>query len=147
MAKSDFYREASDLYSPLCKLALRFLSHKASDMIRVEETKVDNSEKSGTQYLLQANIFSGGVQDSFFTHFSKEASDQIKTLATIAEDPDMAKKIEEEKTDDEDQFVQAIIHEGKDKSVDALIDLLQWDLLRKSPAARAGGNKGMLMTR
>ncbi|CAI2359604.1 unnamed protein product [Moneuplotes crassus] len=146
-SKSDFYTASSSLFKPLSTLAVKFLSHSSYNMVRLMDESQDNYEKGGTQYLLQANIFSGGIQDKFLNHFNEEAVDQIKDLAVISNDLQMIKYIENASIEEEDKFMKALIYEGTDNRVDALIDLLQWDLLNKNPAARAGGKKGMTVVR
>jgi len=47
----------------------------------------------------------------------------------------------------EDEIMQAIIHEGMDENVDNLINLLQWNIRKKNPAAKVGGSEGMIVSR
>ncbi|CAI2387911.1 unnamed protein product [Moneuplotes crassus] len=145
--KSDFYTASSSLFKPLSTLAVRFLSHISNNMIRITDESQDNYEKGGTQYLLQANIFSEGIQDKFLNHFDEEVVDQIKNLAIIFDDLQIVKIIEDTSIEDEHKFMKALIYEGTDRRVDALIDLLQWNLLNKNPDAKAGGKKGMTVVR
>ena len=40
-----------------------------------------------------------------------------------------------------------IIYPGKNKTMDQLIDLLQWNLLKKNPVMKVGGEDGMILSR
>ena len=42
--------------------------------------------------------------------------------------------------------MQVIIQEGKNSSIDQLLKLLQWNLLKKNPAAKAGDKIGMTLS-
>lgn len=47
----------------------------------------------------------------------------------------------------EDELMLGFIHPGRNPAVDKLIDILQWNLLKKNPGAKAGGKEGMEVSR
>ncbi|CAI2362161.1 unnamed protein product [Moneuplotes crassus] len=103
------------------------------------------------QSLLRANIFSAGIQNRFISTFSDSTLKCVNTFCKITGDESLAKNISqselEDEVEEENKIMHALIYEGEDALVDKFIELLQWDLLQKSPSAKAGGDKGMLLAR
>jgi hypothetical protein len=131
----------------LMKFMIWSLSKIAHSFIKIKQPEQKTEEHDVNQNLLKSKILSGGIQNRFLSTFSKETCHTIENLATITGDSTLVKYLEKEEMIDEDEIYQAIINEGKDPAVDRLIDLLQWNLLRRNPAAKAGGAEGMTVSR
>lgn len=124
----------------LSKICHSFIKIKDS-----AEKKEDDNDFS--QNLLKSKILSGGLQNRFLSTFSKETIQTIENLATITGDKQLHKYLTEVEMIDEDEVYLSIINEGKDEGVDRLINLLQWNLLKRNPMAKAGGPEGMTLSR
>lgn len=123
------------------------LSKITHSFIKIKVPEEKQEEQDFSQNLLKSKILSGGVQNRFLSTFSKETLQTIENLATITGDKKLLKYLTEVQLIDEDECYLNIIHQGRDKSIDKLIDLLQWNLLKKSPFARAGGAEGTAVSR
>jgi len=47
----------------------------------------------------------------------------------------------------EDELMLGFIHPGTNPSIDSFMEILQWNLLKKNPGAKAGGKEGMEVSR
>ena len=129
------------------KFMIWSLSKIAHSFIKIKEVPEKEEEKEANQYLLKAKILSGGIQNRFLSTFSDETCHTIENLATITGDTKLVKYLSGVTLVDEDEIMLAIINEGTDENVDRLINLLQWNLCRKNPAAKVGGKEGMTVSR
>ena len=130
----------------LMKFLIWSLSKVAHSFIKVEEEKVDEEIRTH-QNLFKSRLLSGGIENRFLNCFSKEASQIIESLAIVTNDNKLIQYLSKSELISEDEDLLAIIHEGRNKSIDKLLELLQWNLSKKNPNARVGGKEGMNLSR
>mmetsp|Transcript_42159 Transcript_42159/g.48927 ORF Transcript_42159/g.48927 Transcript_42159/m.48927 type:complete len:566 (+) Transcript_42159:2966-4663(+) len=136
------------LNSDLMKFLIWSLSKIAHSFIKIREVTEKKDEEFAThQNLLKSKLLSGGIENRFLSCFCKETCQTIENLAEITGDKKLIQYLTKAELIDEDEVLLSIIHEGRDKSIDKLLDLLQWNLLRKNLAAKAGGKEGMAVAR
>ncbi|CAI2369874.1 unnamed protein product [Moneuplotes crassus] len=145
--KTDHFTLIECLEEDLMLQLLNSLCKMSYDLIEITESSSKSDEDQVVKLLLKGNIFSGGIHTKFLSNFSPQACIIIKHLAGFADDSQIVSYIENTDLDEENSLMEAIIHDGVDKCVDTFINLLQWDLLRKNPAAKAGGAQGMAVSR
>ena len=97
--------------------------------------------------MLKSKILSGGIENRFLSTFSKETYQTIENLAAITDDNKLIQYLSKAEKIDEDEIYEAIIEKNKDESVDKLLELLQWNLERRNPTAKVGGEDGMTVSR
>lgn len=129
------------------KFMIWSLSKIAHSFIKITEVEKKDEESKANQNLLRSKLLSGGIENRFLSCFSKEACKTIENLAEITGDNKLLQYLSKVDLLEEDEFLQAIIHEGMNPSIDKLLDLLQWNLLKKNPAAKVGDKIGMTLAR
>jgi hypothetical protein len=145
--EDDCFLVRHNLTEDMMKSMTWTLSKIAHSFIKIKQLESKDEEYNASQNLLKSKILSGGIQNRFLSTFSKETCHTIENLATITGDKKLVDYLSEVTLIEEDDIFMAIIHEGTDSNVDRLIDLLQWNLCRKNPAAKVGGSEGNTVSR
>lgn len=145
--EENFFQLGKAPNNDLMRFFIWSLSKIAHSFIKIKQTEKKDDDHDTSQNLLKAKILSGGIENRFLATFSKETINTIENLATITGDNKLIKYLSGVELIDEDEAYLAIIHEGKDPAIDRLINLLQWNLLRRNPAAKVGGKEGMAVSR
>ena len=127
------------------KFLIWSLSKISHSLIKVDQS--DTKQDEVHENLLKSKLFSGGIESRFISTFSKETCENITILATVTNDDQLIQYLTKIEESEEDKIYDAIIHQGKDESVDQLLDLLQWNLMRKNPVAKVGGVEGAIIAR
>jgi hypothetical protein len=135
-----------NLSKDIMKFCIWGLSKIAHSFIKIKESEKKEDENE-YKNLLKSKLLSGGIENRFLSSFSKETCQTIENLAAITGDMKLVQYLSKIEKIDEDEILEAIIHEGKDEAVDRLLNLLQWDLQRKNPTAKVGGADGMTFSR
>lgn len=66
--------------------------------------------------IIQSNLLSGGIESRFITLFSSDVQQNLFDLSKISNDNQLQKLLKAKPAEqDEDQLLQAIIHEGKNE--------------------------------
>ena len=135
-----------NLSEDLMKFLIWSLSKIAHSFIKIKPSE-KKEDDSTNESLLKSKLLSGGIENRFLSTFSKDTCQTIENLAAITDDNKLIQYLSKAEKIDEDEIYEAIIHHGRDESVDKLIDLLQWNLERKNPASKVGGEDGMTVSR
>ena len=136
-----------NLSQDFMKLMIWSLSKIAHSFIKIIEVEQKDEDSKANQNLLRSKLLSGGVENRFLNCFSKDTWKTIENLAEITGDKKLLQYLAKVDLLEEDEFLQAIIREGMNPSIDKLLNLLQWNLLKKNPAAKAGDKIGMTLAR
>lgn len=130
------------------KFLIWSLSKIAHSFIKIKESDKQKDEESTTsQNLLKSKLLSGGIQNRFLSCFSAETCETIENLAEMTGDKKMMQYLSKIETLPEDELMLCFIQPGRSSIVDRFMDLLQWNLLKKNPGAKAGGKEGMEVSR
>ena len=136
-----------NLSQDFMKFMIWSLSKIAHSFIKIIEVEKKDEDSKANQNLLRSKLLSGGVENRFLNCFSKDTWKTIENLAEITGDKKLLQYLAKVDLLEEDEFLQAIIREGMNPSIDKLLNLLQWNLLKKNPAAKAGDKIGMTLAR
>lgn len=120
------------------------LSKICFSFMKLEKVQKDDSL---LENMIKSNLFSGGIENRFLNHFSEETKKSIHHLAVVENDSNLINYVTKDELNQEDTTYLSIIQPGKDKTVDQVIDLFQWELVRRHIWAKSGGKEGMLLTR
>jgi hypothetical protein len=90
---------------------------------------------------------SGGLEKRHFSCLSSKTKSLLKIIAKLVNDNSILKSIDSYVPTEDDELLLAVIHPGRDILIDKLIDLLQAQLLKKTPFAKVGGEEGMVVCR
>ena len=130
----------------------------AYKLIKVKEVEKDQEKKDKEspsekmqELIIQSNLLSGGIENRFVVLFSNDVQQTLQDLIKVSGDDQLQKMLKEKsKGNDNDDLLQAIIHEGKSEHVDRVILYLQQILEKKVPFvpyARLGGVDGLRTSR
>lgn len=103
--------------------------------------------------VLHSNLLSGGFEQRHLGIFSEKTKKQMIGYARIMEDETLTYSMSDQKltngSNGQDLMIEAIISEGKDPQVDAVIKYLQliYETRKPIPIARIGGEAGLRMSR
>ena len=113
------------------------------------KNKVDlNKEVKINKKILDSKLLSGGIENRFLPILSKDAVNLLLDMCEITTDNTIKQYLQgETKEIDEDQVLMSIIHQGKDKDIDRVIDLLQINLERKHPWMKSAREEDMRLSR
>ena len=128
----------------LIKFLVWSMSKISHSFIKVDQTGDDEDIHHN---LLKSRLLSGGLKNRFLSIFDKKSYANIESLSIISGDDKLMDYLAGPKKIDKDNIFEAIIHKSKDEAVDRLLELLQWNLARKNPMAKAGGDQGMILCR
>lgn len=119
------------------------LSRIACNFARIPQINQNESP----EYLVKANIISGGINNKFLYIFNKAVKNEIAILAQALGEKELERAITHPSTSEHYELMLAFIHQGKNQDVDLLIELLQWNSLKKNPFCKIQGEEGMVVTR
>jgi hypothetical protein len=120
------------------------LSKICCSFMKLEKVLKDDSL---LENMTKSNLFSGGIENRFLNYFSEETKKSIQHLAIVENDANLMNYVTKDELNEEDSRYIEIIEPGTDKIVDKVIDLFQWDLVRRHIWAKSGGKEGILFTR
>ena len=107
-----------------------------------------NKEVKINKKILDSKLLSGGIENRFLPILSKDAVNLLLDMCEITTDNTIKQYLQgETKEIDEDQVLMSIIHQGKDKDIDRVIDLLQINLERKHPWTKSAREEDMRLSR
>jgi len=88
-----------------------------------------NKEVKINKKILDSKLLSGGIENRFLPILSNDAINLLSDMCEITTDNTFKQYLQSEPKElDEDQVLMSIIHQGKDKDIDRIIDLLQINL-------------------
>ena len=123
------------------------LSKLSYSFIKFKKPETEAKKNDAKVNLLKSQLLSGGIENRFINTFSKKTLKIIESLATVAGDKQIHDYLGATEQTDEDDILQAIIHQDKNRTVDLLIDVLDWSLKRTKPMAWVRGEKGIILAR
>ena len=106
-----------------------------------------NERNQTLMNLVSSNLLSGGIKVDSLNVFSEKTAKAIEDAAIITKDTKLIDYVKKNECTDEDRMLMNILEEGKDTSVDKLVELLAWEVQRKHIWAKSGGKDGMTITR
>lgn len=138
----------TNLSEDFMKFLIWSLSKIAHSFIKIKESdKQKDDESTTSQNLLKSKLLSGGIQNRFLSCLSKETWETIENLAEMTGDKKMMQYLSKIELLPEDELMLGFIHPGTNPSIDSFMEILQWNLLKKNPGAKAGGKEGMEVSR
>lgn len=129
------------------KLIAWTLSKVSHSLIKIDASEKKEEKMREKQNLMEATVMSGGLEHRFLHCFSEDTKTHIRTMCDISQDDTLVKHMDDIKLIDEDRMFMDLIYEGRNASVDTLIDFLQWHILRRNPVMKVGGADGMILSR
>ena len=124
------------------------ISKLSYSFISVKKVAELSEEEKMNKKILDSKLLSGGIENRFLPILSKDTVNSLRDLCEITADKTIKQYLQSEPKElDEDQVFMSIIHQGKDKNIDRVIDLLQFNLERKYPWAKSAKEEGMRLSR
>ena len=138
----------NNLDKDIIKFFVWTISKLSYSFINVKKVAELSEEEKMNKKILDSKLLSGGIENRFLPILSKDTVSSLRDLCEITADRTIKEYlVNDPKELDEDQVFMAIIHQGKDKNIDRVIDLLQFNMERKHPWAKSAKEEGMRLSR
>jgi hypothetical protein len=114
-------------------------------LIRIEDT--ESVENRINRKLLKSKILSGGLQRRFLSNLSENTKNVIKIMIEYEKDKHLFSDLTNPTPCEMHKYMMSIIGKERNENVELFIKFLQWNLLKRNPMAKAGGEEGLMATR
>ena len=142
----DLFRNHLD--KDIIKFFVWTISKLSYSFISVKKVAEPSEEEKMNKKILDSKLLSGGIENRFLPILSKDTVNSLRDLCEITADKTIKQYLQSEPKElDEDLVFMSIIHQGKDKNIDKVIDLLQFNMERKCPWAKSAKEEGMRLSR
>ena len=142
----DLFRNHLD--KDIIKFFVWTISKLSYSFISVKKVAEPSEEEKMNKKILDSKLLSGGIENRFLPILSKDTVNSLRDLCEITADKTIKQYLQSEPKElDEDQVFMSIIYQGKDKNIDRVIDLLQFNMERKHPWAKSAKEEGMRLSR
>mmetsp|Transcript_44297 Transcript_44297/g.32302 ORF Transcript_44297/g.32302 Transcript_44297/m.32302 type:complete len:140 (+) Transcript_44297:1681-2100(+) len=121
-----------EMLSGLNRSLIWFVGQTAYRLIKFKDESAEKKDKEGNptekmqDLIVQSNLLSGGIEQRFIGSFSAETQATIGDLLKVSGDEKLLGMLRQQvATLEEDNLLTAIVHEGKNPTVDTTIKYLQ----------------------